>query len=109
MGVRAIQTFSSAWNIKPLILGTQHFWLNGGQLTTKASAPSSASDGNVFQLSQSSVPIGFNNSANVVNTVGKYLGKMVFDTSTNRPVFATGSLATSTWNFADGTVAYTPV
>ena len=105
---RSLEIGQTAWNFKPLKIGIYHLWFEAGNLLIKTSAPTSALDGKFVQLSQSSVPAGFNTAGNSVNTVGKYLGKMVFDTSTNRPVFATGSSTTSTWNFADGTVAYTP-
>ncbi len=41
--------------------------------------------------------------------VYKKEGVMKFDISTNKPVFASGSLSSSTWLFADGTLAYTPI
>lgn len=106
---RSLEIGQTAWNFKPLKIGVYHLWFESGNLLMKTSEPTSATDGKFVQLSQSSIPIGFNNAANIVNSTGKYVGKMVFDTSTNRPVFATGSLSTSTWNFADGTIAYTPV
>ena len=43
-----------------------------------------------------------------VNTLGKWEGKMVFDSTLNRPVYSTGTGTTSAWNFADGTPAVTP-
>lgn len=46
---------------------------------------------------------------NAVNTSGKYAGKHYFNTTTNKPVWATGSSAGSTWVDATGTVAHTPV
>lgn len=45
---------------------------------------------------------------NAVNTSGKYAGKHYFNTTTNKPVWATGSSAGSTWVDATGTVAHTP-
>lgn len=106
---RSLEIGQTAWNFKPLKIGIYHLWFEAGNLLIKTSAPTSALDGKFVQLSQSSVPAGFNTAGNSVNSTGKYIGKMVFDTSTNRPVFATGSLSTSAWNFADGTLAYTPV
>ena len=47
-------------------------------------------------------------AAQYPNTVGKFQGLQVFCTTTNRPVWATGSAATATWVYADGTTAYTP-
>lgn len=109
LGVRAVEIFNSAWNFKPLVIGTYHFWINAGQLMTKASAPTSASDGIIIPEVAESVNIGFNNSANIINTSKKYKGKMVWDNSTQRPVFANGASATDVWRYSDGTIAYTPV
>lgn len=45
---------------------------------------------------------------NAVNTAGKHAGRQVFNTTTSRPVYATGSTAASTWVDATGAVAHTP-
>ena len=48
--------------------------------------------------------------SNAINTsASKTAGYEVFNTTTGRPVWATGATAGSVWNFADGTVAHTPV
>jgi len=47
-------------------------------------------------------------AAAAINTVGKYEGRQVFDTTANRPVWALGALATDVWAYADGTTAVTP-
>jgi hypothetical protein len=49
-----------------------------------------------------------NSAAHRVNTSDKYSGKMAWNTSTARPVWATGGVATSSWVYADGTTAHTP-
>jgi len=46
--------------------------------------------------------------ANAINTTDKVAGKQVWNSSTSKPVWATGALAASTWVFADGTLAHTP-
>lgn len=46
---------------------------------------------------------------NAVNTTGKVAGRMVFNTTTNKPVWAVGANANSVWNDATGTLAHTPV
>ena len=43
-----------------------------------------------------------------VNTEGKHDGKMVFNTTTNKPVYATGSTAGAVWVDATGSTAHTP-
>lgn len=47
-------------------------------------------------------------ATDAVNVTYKEVGRQVFNTTLNRPVYATGSLAGSTWVFADGTVAHSP-
>ena len=64
--------------------------------------------GNV-QATGSASSTNFEDKTSAVNTVGKYLGWMVWDTTSGKPVYANGALATSTWVFSDGTLAYTPV
>ena len=44
-----------------------------------------------------------------INTVGKYVGKMVFNTDTGIPVWADSAAANGTWSGADGAVDHTPV
>ena len=44
-----------------------------------------------------------------VNTVGKVLGKVVYNTTTNTPVWADGATAASVWVDATGSTAHTPV
>lgn len=43
-----------------------------------------------------------------INTVDKYEGKQVFNSVSNRPVWAVGSGTTDVWVYADGTTAHTP-
>ncbi len=45
---------------------------------------------------------------NAINTANKRAGKMVFDTTNNRLMIATGSTAGSTWKSADGATTVTP-
>lgn len=42
------------------------------------------------------------------NTPDKYLGQCIFNTTTGRPVWASGAAPTSPWVYADGTTAHTP-
>ena len=46
--------------------------------------------------------------SNTVNTVGKFEGKQVFNTTTNKPVYAAGSAAADVWVDATGATAHTP-
>ena len=45
---------------------------------------------------------------NAINTSGKFVGKMVFNTTTSLPVWANGPLATDTWASATTALAHTP-
>ena len=47
--------------------------------------------------------------ADPINTLNKQAGSVVFNTTTNKPVYATGSTAASTWVDATGAVVHTPV
>jgi hypothetical protein len=47
--------------------------------------------------------------ANAVNTANKVAGKRVWNTTTLKPVYATGSTAGAVWNDAVGVLAHTPV
>ena len=44
-----------------------------------------------------------------INTIGKYIGKPVWNTTTSRIVWAVGAATNDVWTFADGTTAHTPV
>jgi hypothetical protein len=47
--------------------------------------------------------------ANAINTSGKVVGKVVFNSTTGAPVWATGTTAADVWNDASGELAHTPV
>jgi len=63
---------------------------------------------NLVQTAQIASATALGTAANAVNTTGKYQGKMVFDGTDKRPVWAVGAATTAVWNYADGTTAYTP-
>jgi len=44
-----------------------------------------------------------------INTTDKYVGKMIYNTTTGIVVFADGATPTSKWAEADGTDEHTPV
>lgn len=44
-----------------------------------------------------------------INIHRKFEGKLVWNTTTDRPVWAVGAAASDVWRFADGTTAHTPV
>jgi hypothetical protein len=106
---RSYQTESSGYNFDPILLGSTRIWVDGSFIRTRQSiTPTSATDGAILTQNQTSVAAGLGNIANSVNTFAKYTGKEVFDTTTGRPVWATGSGASAVWVFSDGTTAYTP-
>jgi len=47
-------------------------------------------------------------AANSVNTIGKYAGLYVWDTTNNRLMRSSGALATSPWYVVDGSASVTP-
>lgn len=52
----------------------------------------------------------FNDIADDVNiNATKVLGRRVFNTTTSKPVYATGDTAGAVWNDAVGVLAHTPV
>lgn len=51
----------------------------------------------------------FQSKTATVNTTNKIVGKGCFNTTTNKELWPTGTLNTSTWVDATGTVVYTPV
>ena len=46
---------------------------------------------------------------NAINTSSKSVGRMVFNTTTSKPVWAAGADANSVWVDATGATAHTPV
>ena len=67
---------------------------------------------NEVNLLNSAFTAQFNDVTSVVNNQDKYFGKMLYTRSNDvvsaRPVFATGSSPTDSWNSADGTLVYSP-
>jgi len=49
------------------------------------------------------------NAAVAINTVNKYTGKMVWDTTNNKPVYAVGPGTTDVWVDGTGATAHTPI
>lgn len=99
------------WNGGHLLFGTSHLWRDSGGLwrAKDASAPTSDTDGNIIGGGVlTGTTANFAVASNSRNTTGKYAGRMCWNTSLGRPIWATGSAATDTWVFADGTTAHTP-
>lgn len=49
-----------------------------------------------------------NSAAHAINTTGKYLGRLAYNSTTTKIVVAQGSTATSTWISCDAATTYTP-
>jgi len=47
--------------------------------------------------------------ANSVNTINKYEGKQMWDSTNKKPVWASGSAASAVWVSSTGTTSHTPV
>ncbi len=64
------------------------------------------------ELREGAVSSTTTNLANInhtVNTFGKYAGKMLWNTTTSKPVWSVGATAGSVWVDATGSTAHTPV
>lgn len=62
----------------------------------------------VLPLPQDSNGTDLADSGSYINTVGKHAGKQVWDTTTQRPVFALSDGSGAAWDYSDGTTAYNP-
>jgi len=86
---------------------------NGTVTSVTGTAPISVATGTttpVISLTISyATTIELDSITNAINTTGKYLTKNVWNTTTLRFVYATGTTAASVWNDAVGTLAHTPV
>lgn len=82
-----------------------------GTLTTVGFAQTAGvySRGFLTQTMQTATTAELADIGDVVNTTYKFPGKQVFNTTTGKPVFATGTGAADAWVNADGTTAHTPV
>ena len=49
------------------------------------------------------------NSAHIINTVGKFIGRRAWNGTTAKWVYSTGTAATAVWNDAVGALAHTPI
>lgn len=59
-------------------------------------------------LAPSATAANFSAAGHAINTVGKHAGKMVWDSSNNRMMRASGSSATAAWHSVAGGVSVTP-
>ena len=69
-------------------------------------AQQTLSSGLVIQTATAAVIIDI---ANAINTTGKVAGKVVYDTTNNRIMIASGAVNNSPWYVADGSAFVTPV
>lgn len=98
------------WNGGKFRQGNRREWYDAGGVrrVKNNSEPSSDTDGDPLGGGPTAATTGnLNTAASTVNTIGKYAGKTVLNTTTNIAVTATGSAATATW-VAAGAVAHSP-
>ena len=81
--------------------------INTGELYVKASGTGNTGWQAVGQ--RIGTTANFTSAGATVNSAGKYAGMQGWNTTTSRPIWATGTTTTSTWVHADGTTAHTPV
>lgn len=82
-----------------------------GTLTTIAYLQSAGMfiKGNLAQTARTTTTTALEQIGNAVNIVGKAEGLMLWNTTTGRAVWASGSAAGDVWTDADGTTLHTPV
>jgi hypothetical protein len=103
-------TTGGSYNTSKLRLGATRIWIDAaGTLRSYGASVSADTDGSAYhrQISVTSPNLG--SLAATINTVGKFAGKMVWNSTVGRPVWASGSAASAVWVYADGTTANTPV
>jgi hypothetical protein len=61
-----------------------------------------------YQTGASSASTNMSSATDAINTTFKYLGKEVWDTTSKKPLYASGTATTSPWVDATGTTVYTP-
>lgn len=90
------------------------FFVLGGNVALNASN-AIARSGSIVPLDDAWPPIVPTETAaniaavgNAINTVGKYTGKQVWDTTNNRMMRARGAFAASSWDVIDGSASVTP-
>jgi uncharacterized membrane protein len=62
----------------------------------------------IFMADEVDTAANIASAAASINTVNKYAGRRVWDSTNNRELRASGSLATSVWHVVDGSVTVTP-
>lgn len=63
----------------------------------------------MLQFNQTATTAQLEDVDDAINTTGKYVGKMVYNTTTGIPVFADSAAAAGVWAEADGTNEHSPV
>jgi hypothetical protein len=87
--------------------GTVSTELKGGCVLTLQPSPDAGFDftpPTVLSTTAALAAVG-----NAINTTGKFPGKQVLNTTTNKPVWAVDGTAAGLWKDATGTTAHTPV
>ena len=92
--------------------GLMTLWVPvNGTLTNVVTVQNSGlfSRGHLVQTMQTATTAALDEVTDAINVTRKFAGKMVWNTDTNKPCWATNSTAVSVWVNADGTTAHTPV
>jgi hypothetical protein len=116
-GTNRTFTFQNAAGTARLINGHNtptEIWMNGSQTGRFNSAGGMRFGSHDFVTAQGGLVLRSFTSAdiaavaNAVNTTGKVAGLMVYDTTNNRIMIASGSAAASAWYVADASASVTP-
>ena len=105
------KTTLSTWDNSPIRLDNFFFWVDSNnKFRFKNGSPTSSIDGKEIASDLTSYTDGSLNAVvGVVNVNGKHTGKVVWNSTQNRPVYAVGSSASDVWVFSDGSTSNTPV
>lgn len=110
----ALGAATVSWSDLFLASGGVIGWNNGDVTVTHSSnllTFAGASSGYVFDAGITTASVAAANIANAahaINTTGKTVGKMIYDTTNNRVMVAAGTETTSAWYIADGSASVTP-
>ena len=124
LGVNALKTISSGADAEfggnlsgigtsygaPVQLGAYNLWIDSnGMLRVKNGIPTGPLDGQTVDTMQpTATSANIASIGDALNITGKYAGKLVWDTTNNRMMRASGSTASAVWWVIDGSASVTP-
>lgn len=101
---------STLWTDANLLAAT--LFKPGTTLWNSTGSGANWSDGTTWRKAElivTSTTAALEAVGNAINTTNKYAGKRAFNTTTGKPVYATGAAAADVWVDATGATAHTPI